>query len=179
MKRFFTSVALALLTFSATLAIGQTAQAQDQEPDFAKIMVHIVQPDGWEDFLHKTPNPPKERIALFIDPQTEHRIEVMARFQTNETHTNALVTSFHEHLRNTLDVKSDSEKIYELDDGQPRTGRYVIYSTRESEVPITVVTFAFPAAEAAYLVVGYFANVTRDEGLKTFDDFIRRMTNIR
>lgn len=173
MKRFITSLVFAGLAAFGSMTVSDIAFAQ--EANAAKADVKLVVPAGWEDRKDEAKD---GRIAVYVDPKTEHRIEVMARFNTRDTHAKALFEAFHEQLKTTLDDQINNEQSYVLEGGAMRTGQYVAYETRESDVPISVATFAFTTKDIAYIVIGYFANAKREAGLQAFEAFIQSMTDI-
>ena len=185
MKKHLASLALAALTTLGCLTIPNAAFAQDT--DSIKPNVNLTAPDGWDD--KKNDETKNNLIAVYVDPKSEHRIEVMARRNTSPKHAKALFDAFHEQLKNNFSQEDKDERTYLLNDGSTRKGQYITYETHEAEVPISVTTYAFVTDKEesenhkidniAYIVVGYFANAKREEGQKVFESFIQSMTNIQ
>lgn len=173
MKRIIKILAFATLTCLGCLTFSDVAFAQTANTD---LDVQITAPANWET---KQDEMNSERCAVYVDPKSEHRIEVMVRRNTRTKHAEALFMAFNEKLRENLDVHSNIAKTYDLTGGVTRKGQYVEYKTRESNVPLSVVTFAFTTEETAYIIVGYFANAKREEGINAFDSFIRSMVDVQ
>jgi hypothetical protein len=184
MKKILASLALTALTTLGCLTIPNDAFAQDTET--LKPNVNLTAPDGWDNKNDETKN---NLIAVYVDPKSEHRIEVMARRNTSPKHAKVLFEAFHTELKKTFTPQKDeTEQSYQLKDGSTRKGQYITYETRDADVPISVITYAFVTDKEdtenhnidniAYIVVGYFANAKREEGQKVFESFIQSMTDI-
>lgn len=177
MKKILTALALTALATFGCLNISNTAFAQNTET--IKPNINLTAPTGWDDKKDETKD---NLIAVYVDPKSEHRIEVMARRNTSEKHAKALFDAFHEQLNHNFTEKNKAERSYQLENGSTRKGQYVDYETREADVPISITTFAFFTEQnekIAYIIVGYFANAKREEGQKAFENFIKSTTDIQ
>ena len=170
---------LSVLIFASAALWGTLAMAQVP----ASFPVELVQPDNWTvDQSDKTEN----RIIAYVDPANDNRIEVLARNVVRDTHATQLFEEFDKQLVSSSfrQNRAPSEKSIPLTvSNQERKGQWAEYEFKSSstEVPITVVTFAFTAqgkAETkAIILVGYFATDNKDAGLSAFNAMISKMAD--
>lgn len=170
MKRF-----LAILGFVAMAFVGVSTTAVAESVTISPLVIDV--PESW---TQNTKDVNTHRVAVFVDPNTENRIEVYSRNATRSAHANVLFDAFHDHLLNNemTSVEKPADYTVECLDGSILKGKRGEYNYESSDIPVSVVTYSFVTHnDTAFIVVGYFVRANRDEGIQAFDAMLKKITN--
>lgn len=165
----FATAALALACMLPAIhnAGAQTAQPQN----FAVIP---VKPESWN---VETADNSQNRIAAWVDPKTENRIEILQQRIVRKEHAEIFFKAFQQQLTgNNFTLSAEpAKRTFTLVNAQERTGIWTEYQFNAAEIPITVVTFAFALEDTAIIVTGFFARTNSAEGIETLKTVISQM----